>query len=518
MKTFFNRNPQRLHFPMPLWNVYVFLSFVLLIVLLVPLFILCIYNHPTTLDDFLVFSERKNDLPYYNILKIGLRYATFPGVFLFNFSQQPTMPEIQHMLIVYRLYSVFFILFFSITIFFALKQCNTYFLKIKSPAFFLFYSVVLFFLINSVGHFAYFFYDIILTAGYTYGICLILLFLGFLIKYHFAQNKKGYAAILFFLAFIINGTMEYYSIFLGFILFVYIISLWIKKREKKVFITAVFLLCFFTTLSYVYSPSVGNKVAAYSPGVSKPYTVQRFSSWLYDTFFYFIWNFFDYFSFKRLPFIITVSLIAAIKLNKQKYTIHAFYLVLPYFIVTVMSFSLFFAGVVHITGKISSIMIFNLILAINMLYIFTYIFQRLFVLFSRFTEKYNLTENIKKITDASIHELHTYSTKLYIIVPAVIMLYIGFIGIYNQGLPTRHAWKDVVKGTAARYNIDVLDIYNKLSQSSEKDVTLTSIENIPETLVVDNFWSVEKYTMVPQTIDMCVAPFFNKKNIRIISK
>jgi len=516
MKLFFDRQKKYLIIPISLSKIYIFLSIVVIIITLLPLLILCIYNHPTTLDDFLTFSARKNGLSYYEVLKIGLRYAIFPGMFLINFSKEPTIFEIQHMLIFYRLYSVFFILFFSFSVFFALKQCNTYFLKIKRAAFFLFYSVVLFFLINSIGHFAYFFYDIILTAGYTYGICLILLFLGFFIKHHFAQKKKGYAAVLFLLAFIINGTMEYYPVLLGFILFVYFISLWIKKREKSFFIIVLFLLCFFTALSYVYSPSVGGKVAAYSPGVSKPYTIQRFSVWFSDTFFYFVRNFLSYFSFKRLPFIIILSLIVAINLNKQKHTIYAFYLVLPYFIVTVMSFSLFVAGVIYVSGKTSSIIIFNLILAINMLFIFTYIFQKIFILFSRFINKHNLTESVKKITDASIHELSTYRTKLYVIVPTVIMLYIGFIGVYKQGLPTRQAWKDILKGTAVRYNIEVLNIYDKLLQSPKKDITLTALENVPETLVADNFWSIEKYKMFPQDINNCIAPFFNKKTIRII--
>lgn len=496
----------------------VFLGVFLLIISLLPLLLLCMYNHPSTLDDFISFNSTKADYDFTSIWRIGSRYSTPPTSLPWHFSIHPTMQEIQHMLIFYRLYSVFFILFFSFPVFFVLKQCNRYFLKIKRAAFFLFYSAVLFFLINSIGHFAYFFYDIILTAGYTYGICLILLFLGFLIKYHFTQKKKGYAAVLFLLDFVINGTMEYYPVLLGFILFVYLISLWIKKREKSFFIIVLFLLCFFTALTYVFSSSVGAKLAGYSPGITKPYTIQRFSLWLYDTFFYFIWNFLSYFSFKRLPFIVILSLITAIVLKKRKYNVYGFYLILPYFIVTVMSFSLFFAGVVYVSGKTSSVVIFNLILAINMLFTFTYIFQKIFIMFSRFTKKYNLTESVKEITDACIHELSMYGSKLYIIIPTVIMLYIGFIGVYKPGLPTRQAWKNILKGTAERYNLEVLNIYDKLLQSPEKDITLTALENVPLTLVADNFWSVEKYKMFPQDINACIAPFFNKKTIRIISQ
>lgn len=516
MKTFFKEKKEILAPLLSSSRVYVFLSIFLLVITLLPLLILCLYNHPSTFDDFVSFNSTKIDYNFTSIWRIGARYSTPPTSLPWHFSIQPTMEEIQHMLIFYRLYSVFFILFFSFSVFFVLKQCNIYFLKIKRAAFFLFYSAVLFFLINSIGHFAYFFYDIILTAGYTYGICLILLFLGFLIKYHFTQKKKGYAAVLFLLAFIINGTMEYYPVLLGFILFVYFISLWVKKSEKHFFIIVLFLLCFFTALTYVFSSSVGGKVAAYSPGVSKPYTIQRFSVWFSDTCFYFVRNFLSYFSFKRLPFIVILSLITAIVLKKRKYNVYGFYLILPYFIVTVMSFSLFFAGVVYVSEKTSSIVIFNLILTINMLFTFTYIFQKIFFIFLRFTKKYNLTESVKKITDASIHELSMYRTQFYIIISTVIILYIGLVGVYKPGLPTRQAWKDVLKGTAVRYNVEVLNIYNKLSQSPEKDITLTGIENIPETLVVVTFWSFERYKILPQDPDIYLAPFFNKDTIDII--
>ncbi len=496
----------------------VFFGVFLLIITLLPLLMLCMYNHPSTLDDFVSFNSTKIDYDFTSIWRIGSRYSTPPTSLPWHFSIHPTIQEIQHMLIIYRLYSVFFILFFSFSVFFVLKQCNTYFLKIKRAAFFLFYSGVLFFLTNSIGHFAYFFYDIILTAGYTYGICLILLFLGFLIKYHYTQKKKGYAAVLFLLAFIINGTMEYYPVLLGFILFVYFISLWVKKSEKHFFIIILFLLCFFTALTYVFSSSVGGKVAAYSPGISKPYTIQRFSVWFSDTCFYFVRNFFDCFSFKRLPFIILLSFITAIRLNKRRFKIYGRYLGLAYFIVLVMSFSLFFAGVVYVSGKISSIVIFNLILAINMLFIYMYVFQKIIVLYSNLIKKYDLDENIKKIQHACIHEFNIYRKRFYIITPVIIVFYITFIGVYKPGLPTRQAWKDLLKGTAYSYNAEVLSIYEKVLYFPEKDVTVAAIENIPKTLVVDNFWSIEKYKIFPQDINMYLAPFFNRKSIRIISK
>ena len=518
MKIFFNKNRLQALSPIPLSSACIFLGTVLIAITLLPLFMLCLYNHPTTLDDFISFNSTKIDYDFTSIWRIGSRYSTPPTSLLWHFSIHPTIQEIQHMLIIYRLYSVFFILFFSFSVFFVLKQCNTYFLKIKRAAFFLFYSGVLFFLTNSIGHFAYFFYDIILTAGYTYGICLILLFLGFLIKYHFTQKKKGYAAVLFLLAFIINGTMEYYPVLLGFILFVYFISLWVKKSEKHFFIIILFLLCFFTALTYVFSSSVGAKLAGYSPGISKPYTIQRFSVWFSDTCFYFVRNFFDCFSFKRLPLIILLSFITAIRLNKRRFKIYGRYLGLSYFIVLVMSFSLFFAGVVYVSGKVSSIVIFNLILAINILFICTCIFQKITVLYSNLIKKYNLAENIKKIQHACIHEFNIYRKRFYIITPVIIVFYITFIGVYKPGLPTRQAWKDLLKGTAYSYNAEVLNIYEKVLYFPEKEVTVAAIENIPGTLVVDNFWSVDKYKMFPQDINACIAPFFNKKTIRIISQ
>lgn len=518
MKIFFNEKSNVYDLKKLLPILSVFLGVFLLIITLLPLLMLCMYNHPSTLDDFVSFNSTKIDYDFTSIWRIGSRYSTPPTSLPWHFSIHPTIQEIQHMLIIYRLYSVFFILFFSFSVFFVLKQCNTYFLKMNYATFFLFYSGVLFFLINSIGHFAYFFYDIILTSGYTYGICLMLLFLGFLIKYHFAKNKLFLSFILLFLTFIINGTMEYYPVLLGFILFVYFISLWVKKSEKHFFIIILFLLCFFTALTYVFSSSVGGKVAAYSPGISKPYTIQRFSVWFSDTCFYFVRNFFDYFSFKRLPFIILLSFITAIKLNKRGFKIYGRYLGLAYFIVLVMSFSLFVAGVIYVSVKISSIVIFNLILAINMFFIYMYVFQKIIVLYSNLIKKYDLDENIKKIQHACADEFSVYRKKFYILTPIIIVFYITFVGVYKPGLPTRQAWKDLLKGTAYSYNAEVLSIYEKVLYFPEKDVTVAAIENIPETLVVDNFWSIEKYKIFPQDINMYLAPFFNKKSIRIISK
>lgn len=523
MKTFFNKKKALLATPLSLSRLYVFLSVFLLAITLLPLLLLCLYNHPTTLDDFISFHSTKVGYDFTSIWRIGQRYATPPVSLGWYFSIRPTMPEIQHMLIVYRLYAVFFILGFSISVFFTLKQCNRYFLKMKRSAFFLFYSAVLFFFINSIGHFAYFFYDIILTAGYTYGIGLILLFLGFLITYHFAQKKNVYAMILFFLTFIINGTIEYYAVLQGFILLVYFVSLWIKSKQKNVFVIALFFLSFLTAITYMFSSSVQAKLNGNLPCVKNPYELRNLVLWSRNTFLFFVHNFFHYFSFKTLSILIPISFVSAVSLNKNNYKIQWPYLFLAYFIITVMSFSLFISGILDIRIKLSSVVIFNVILAVNMIFICTYFLQRYCFLkcsavFYTFIHKYDLNESVKKIVEACKQEMYPYRNVFLIIVSMVAALYIGFIAIYDRGLPIRQAWKDVLKGTAARYNVEVLNIYDKLLQSSDKDITLTALKNVPETIIADNFWSIEKYKMFPQDIDMCIAPFFNKKSIRIISQ
>lgn len=121
MKTFFSKKKALLAAPLSSSRVYVFLSIFLLTITLLPLFLLCLYNHPSTFDDFVSFNSIKDGYDFTSIWRIGNRYSTPPVSLFWSFSMQPTMQEIQHMLIVYRLYSVFFILFFSFSVFFCSK-------------------------------------------------------------------------------------------------------------------------------------------------------------------------------------------------------------------------------------------------------------------------------------------------------------------------------------------------------------------------------------------------------------
>ena len=121
MKTFFKEKKEILAPLLSSSRVYVFLSIFLLVITLLPLLILCLYNHPSTFDDFVSFNSTKIDYNFTSIWRIGARYSTPPTSLPWHFSIQPTMEEIQHMLIFYRLYSVFFILFFSFSVFFCSK-------------------------------------------------------------------------------------------------------------------------------------------------------------------------------------------------------------------------------------------------------------------------------------------------------------------------------------------------------------------------------------------------------------
>ncbi|MGI5084553.1 hypothetical protein [Treponema putidum] len=515
MKTFFNKQKNAYDLKKLLPVLSVFLGVFLLIITLLPLFMLCLYNHPTTLDDFRNFNSLKNGYDFFSVLKIGARYATPPVLWLFTFSFQPTMSEMNQMLIIYRLYSLFFILFFAFSVFFTLKQCNTYFLKMKYCSFFLFYTVCLFVLLNCINNFAYFFYDIVFSAGYTYGICLILLFIGILIKYTLDKKRIIYSIVLFFLTFIISGTIEYYSVLLGFILFIYLVSYWIKEKKVNMFFVVLFLLCFFTSLTYIFASWVPDKIKLYTHNIETPHSFDRFFIWLKDTCFYFFYNFLGYSSFDKLPFIIILSLVSIIRLNKAGYKIKGIYLLLPYIIVIIMNFALFFSGIIYLRGKLCSMSIFNLILAINVIFIFMYIFQNVMFLISYFIKKYDLIECIDKIVHALQKEFMFYRKMLSIVFTLIAICYIGFIGVYTPGLATRQAWKDVLKGTAARYSTEVLNIYEKLIESSEKIVEVNAIKNVPNSIVVYNFWSME----IPSYDDISleVGSFFNKETIKIIN-
>jgi len=500
-----------------------FLSVLLLAVTLVPLFILCLYDHPSTFDDFLVFNTCKTNYDFFSsVFRIGQRYATFPVWLAWNiFSSQPTVAEMQRMLVSYRLYAAFFILFFSGSFLFALKQCNTYFFRLAFGSFLFFYTALLFFVINGIKYFSYFFYDTILTAGYTFGICFILLFLGFLIKYHFAQKKNVYAIILFILTFIINGTIEYYAVLQGFILFVYFVSLWIKRKQKNVFVIALFFLSFLTAITYMFSSSVQAKLNGNLPGVKNPYELRNLALWGRNTFLFFLYNFFDYFSFKTLSILIPISFVSAVSLNKNNYKIQGPYLFLAYFIITVMSFSLFISGILDIRKKLSSVVIFNVILAVNMIFICTYFLQihcfpKCSVVFFNFIHKYDLNESVKKIIEAFKREMHPYLNMLFIIVSIITALYIAFIAVYDHGLPIRQTWKEIVKGSAAEYDRQISDIYKTLIESSERNITIKAPDRISFSVMVDPIWSPMDYSSLPQSVHSCIAPFFNKDAIDII--
>ena len=501
---------------------YAILGIFLLFITLTPLFILCLYNHPSTFDDFVSFDSCKMGHNFSSVFHIGKRYATPPVSLGWNFSSpQPTLTEMQHMLVSYRLYAVFFILFFSFSFLFALKQCNTYFFKLAPGPFLLFYAALLFFVINCIKYFSYFFYDIILTAGYTYGICFILLFLGFFIKYYFAQKKNVYVIILFILTFIINGTIEYYAVLQGFILFVYFVSLWIKHKQKNVFVIALFFLSFLTAITYMFSSSVQDKLDGNLPGVKNPYELRNFALWGRNTFLFFLYNFFDYFSFKTLSILIPLSFVSAVSLNKNNYKIQVPYLFLAYFIIIVMSFSLFISGILDIRNKLSSVVIFNVILAINMIFICTYFLQRYCfpkcsAVFFNFIHKYDLNKSVKEIIEACKREIYPCRNMLFIIMSIITALYIGFIAIYDRGLPIRQVWKEIVKGSAAEYDMQISDIYKTLIEASEKNITIKAPDIISFSLMVDPIWLPMDYSGAPQSVHSCIAPFFNKDAIDII--
>ncbi len=241
----------------------------------------------------------------------------------------------------------------------------------------------------------------------------------------------------------------------------------------------------------------------------------RFSAWFRDTIRYFWQNLKSYFRYDTFPFIAASALMITMKMKKNGYRLRGVYLILPYAISLIMSFSLFFSGVIYVSAKTSTIMILNLILAVNVIFIFAYVFFLISRLYGMFIRKYRLHESAENICEAARAEFRS-SQKYAAILFILVVLYTAFISVYRPGLPVRQAWKDVLKGTAAEYDSQVNNIYGTLLGSDAQTVTVRELSAVPQTLIVDNFWSEKKYIESSSDIDTQIAPFFNKTAIIII--
>jgi len=463
------------------------------------------YNHPSVLDDYQLLTEIRDGFDFIaERFKLGYRYfsAVYP-VFFYSFSENPTLQEMQHMLFRYKLFSLFIILFFISTVFYVLKQLNSYVFKLSKQYFVLLYALILFILVNSVQMLSTFFYSMISSAGYTLGMCFLFVFIGVLFKYHFSHKKKVfYSIVLMLSAFIINGCVEFYPILLGLILFIYLCYSFYTTKKIDFFIAFLLLFCFFIALTFISPPWLKMKRNVYAKNVINVHTVQRYSIWLKDMASYFLNNLLSYFNFKLLPIMVGISCLILTKIKRKIYIEGALVI---YIISIIISYTLFYTGIAQPTKHVAFCPVLNILLAINAIFIFTSFLQFFQIQFLRSQYK-NKIENkiLENIIISRRRKVHFFIFMIFY------LLNIGIFGIFTSGLPVRTAWKDILKESAQEYDTKLKKRYAEMTDYSIKSIKIEEITT-PPSFFIDAIWSYQKFCDFPNDVNLRIGTFFNKE-------
>ena len=478
---------------------------------LVPLLLLCLYDHPSTLDDFLVFTQIKNGHNFFADFRLGNRYTTVFWPMLIHFAPKVTIESIAKALAVYRVYAFFFIVFFSFSVYYLVNKINKHILNLSNSSFSLLFSVTMFYLINSAHYLSFFFYDIILTSGYTLGLSLLLVLIALLVGYY----KEGkHKALMLTVSIIMSGTIEFYCVILILACFTFLIWKYYKVRKIDFYMVLLLGLNVVIMFSYLYAPWVSAKISTYAPGVADPHSLARFIGWIKGTLAYYGNSIGNAVHYNTLPVIVLIASLAYFGANRR--------LKMPLLLVVALlsipaliSFSLFYSGVENINDKYSAVMIMNVFVGMAFISLLIYIIAKCEMAYRRFVEKYQVSEPINTISVSISKEMGTVGKRLAIL---TMIVYAGCITIALPGLSTRTAWKDLLKGTAARYDRDVSAVYSQLLDSSDETAMLTEIRDQPATLIVDDLWTNRKFTDYPMDIDSQIGPFFGKSNIVILPR
>lgn len=511
MKTFFNKKTN--HFsPLSLSAVYIFLSIFLLAITLLPLFVLCLYNHPQSLDNYRTYYFYEQNGFNYNILQKLIPGTRFIGyISCTPFLQIPatlTVTNINSLLTVYRVYSLLIITMFCASFFFFTRQINRFYLKLATVDFIFLYSLLLFIIINSLNRIDLFFYEMVTSAGYTVGLILFFVYAGVLIRYYH-KKKILYAVLSSIFVFLLCGTIEYFTIPAGYTAFLFLVMYFVK--EKRLSIPILFHLVYCITVFYLFArnPDNASKIAGYSGGIANPYSLNRFMRWLKNIN-YELLNAFSYLMQQKiLPILIFITILLKKKLCiLNLYTV--LFIAVNYLVCAVMAFAIFVSGISNFNWAPSTIQIPYSLMIINT-------FVLLLYLISTISEKYRITF----IGDGkNLFHVFTYLNAISV---SAILLYFLSISIIQQGLPVRQAWKDILKGTAQNYDTQVQQLYTEIKESHDDIVTVKEITDIPLTLitsnVTSNLWSVSgTYSYQKEYYTNALAPFFFKKDIIIIGK
>lgn len=491
--------------------VYTLLAGTVLLILLLPLFILCFYAHPQTLDNYLIFKtyEETGVNIFSKNIRPGCRFISYLFINpLWVIPESYTINDITTILIIYRICAGLMVTLFSLSFYYLLKIINTFYLNLSRSRFIFLYSLLLFLITNSLQRIDLFFYEVTTSAGYTIGLSLGLIYIGLLIKYYFTK-KNLLIPISYVLVFLLCGTIEYFTILAGYAAFVCLLSHIIAKKQIKFFLVLHIIYCLLAFYLFTLAPGSAEKIAGYSGGIANPHSINQFIKWLksmnYETLH--VWEYIT--QRKLIPILILTFFLIKHKIPKfNKYTV--LFIIGNYSLCYIMALAIFILGITDFIWVGYVIQIPYILMVINTLFL-------LFIVMSYVQKNYRVNfightkDYLKVFFNSNFVSL------------VVFIVYILYISVAVSGLPVRQAWKDVLKGTAKNYNTEVHKIY-EIIQNSKYDIAyVQEITDIPPTLITSNLtsnlWSATgPYLYAKQRYTEELAPFFYKKDIIITEK
>lgn len=473
-------------------------SLALLFITVVPFLILCLYNQPSDNDNWVVFYgfSLTNKYPIFSrILNFRMRgmfhFTELLDVVLFNhpdgFDYKTWMTFIRN----WHIKALVWVFCFwgSCTILF--KTLNDLFLKFKGVIAFFFYSIFLYFCFNGIHWALMVFYEHISANSYTSGCCYFLLFLSLSLRYYCVQQKKLkkiYLVLDFCVLYACVNCLEIYSFVAGFVIFSFMLYDYIKHKKINFYFVILLLLCLLIFLrdlwevrGYVLPDQDGN-IGKYS--YAKEYsTLEKFFI-IFESLIKYSLEYLDEILTERkyFPFILIliIGTVTAFLKNSINISVNA-----------VALFCIPIIGVTFMFG-LAVPEVFTMGRYTWTIYLFlTFYFFALLVSISLWfvnkvikscSEQTNI-EIVNTISSFAGLLKKGVSKPIVIILLTCIGTFVMLVFTLDRANSTvAWAWKDVLKGTAATYNKEINDRYEKIFKNLGGAVELKPLSQKPHTL------------------------------------
>lgn len=513
----------------------VLLSLFVLGLSVLPIYLVIRYNHFVEQDEFLIFQPLRNGVSislWNRLFSVDSQMLSKIPPFFGPLSKTPTESEITHLLLIYRVATFISISYFFFSIFFLSYQINKKNLYLNFIDYFFCFSIFLFLILNLIDRYSILFFDISIVTMYTNIMCSQLLLIAFLFCLLKNPSFKNY---IFVSVFVLMSTIGiiHMIIYTGSILFAYIVFKYLKKRKVDSYIVFLLLFCIFLVFKeYFSTDDVAVKQDVYAFGVSDVHSLDRFIVYLKST--VEVVEIVFYKSIDKSRFILTFlfSVTLGYILFKKKIFISFLYFAYIIFVHFFFCFSIFWGGMADVTEKTSSLVIMYVYVSINLLLFYSYIFS---LCLKKVTSILDAKDNVIFLLDLKKITYHIFFNSLWknILILAFPFILFTYVGIFCVGIPTRTVIKDYVKGTARKYDSEVMSIYFQLSNSECSEEVITEVSDLPWSIGHFGLFNYEKYksntdySKLPngewlikygQTMDTCVAPLFGKKHIEVIPR